>query len=302
MRVFVTGASGFIGSAVVPELIGAGHQVIGLARSDASAAAIAAAGAEVQRGSLDDLDSLRAGAGASDGVIHLAFIHDFANFEASVAADVRAIETLTDELAGTDRPLVIVSGTLGLAPGRVGTEIDMPDPATAHPRIAGTHAALEAPSRGVRSSVARLAPSVHGPDDHGFVPMLIAIAREKGVSAYIGDGENRWPGVHVLDAAVLFRLAVERAPAGSILHGIADEGVPTRTIAEVIGRHLDVPVVSVAPEDAVEHFGWIGPIFATDAAASSALTRELLGWEPTHPGLVEDLDEGHYFSERPVGA
>jgi nucleoside-diphosphate-sugar epimerase len=293
MRVFLTGASGFIGSAIVPELIGAGHQVLGLARSDAAAAAVAAAGAEVHRGALDDLDSLRAGAAASDGVIHTAFIHDFSDMPASARTDLRAIETLGAELAGSDRPLVITSGTAALPAGRVGTESDEPDrtSAGAH-RIPSEDAVLALATRGVRSSVVRPAPSVHGEGDHGFVPILIGIARDKGVSGYVGDGANRWPAVHRLDAARLYRLAVESAPAGSILHAVAEEGVPTRDIAEVIGRHLDLPVAAVEPE----HFGWLGGFFAADIRASSGLTRELLGWQPTHPGLIEDLDQGHYFA------
>ena len=292
MRVFLTGASGFIGSAIVPELIGAGHQVLGLARSDASAAAVAAAGAEVHRGALDDLDSLRAGAAASDGVIHTAYIHDFSNLAASAPVDLRAIETFGAALEGSDRPLVITSGTAALPPGRVGTEQDEPDRAGAGAhRIASEDAALALAARGVRSSVVRPAPSVHGEGDHGFVPALIGIARDTGVSAYVGDGANRWPAVHRLDAARLFRLAVESAPAGSILHAVAEEGVPTRDIAAVIGRHLDLPVATAERE----HFGWLGGFFGADIRASSALTRELVGWQPTHPGLIEDLDQGHYF-------
>jgi nucleoside-diphosphate-sugar epimerase len=297
MRVFVTGASGFIGSAVVPELIGAGHQVVGLARSDASAAALAAAGAEVHRGTLDDLDSLHAGAAASDGVIHLAFIHDFSQYEAAARTDRRAIETLGAALEGSGGPLVITSGTLGLAAaGVLGTEQDTPDlnsPA-AH-RIAGAQAALSFATRGVRSSVLRLPPSVHGEGDHGFVPTLIDIARDKGVSGYIGDGSNRWPAVHRLDAARLFRLALETAPAGTVLHGVADEGVPVHDIAEVIGRHLNLPVVPIPHEEAVDHFGWLAGFLGADVPASSALTRERIGWQPTHPGLIDDLDQGHYF-------
>jgi nucleoside-diphosphate-sugar epimerase len=298
MRVFVTGASGFIGSAVVPELLGAGHEVVGLARSDASAAAIAAVGADVLRGDLDDLDTLRSGAAGSDGVIHLAFVHDFAHFEASARTDLHAIQTLGAALEGSGRPLVIASGSLGLAPGRVATERDMPSPhGMVSPRIAGADATLSLAERGVRSSVLRLPPTVHGEGDHGFVSTLIGIAREKGVSGYVGDGANRWPAVHRLDAATLFRLAVESAPAASILHGSAEEGVPASTIAGVIGRHLDLPVVSIAPEAADEHFGWIGALFAADAPTSSSLTRELLDWQPTGVGLVEDLDQGHYFHD-----
>jgi nucleoside-diphosphate-sugar epimerase len=307
MRVFVTGASGWIGSAVVPELIGAGHQVTGLARSDASAAALTAAGAQVQRGTLDDLDVLRSAAAASDGVIHLAFKHDIAftgDFQGAADADTRAIETFGEALAGSDRPFVIASGTLGLAPGRVATEEDglAPDPAHAafgagpQVRLANAHRTLAFASRGVRSCVLRLPPTVHGDGDNGFMATIVGIARDKGVSGYIGDGANRWPAVHRLDAAHLFRLAVEKAPAGSVLHAIADEGVPIRDIAEVIGRHLDVPVVSIAPEDAAGHFTWLAGFLGIDAPASSTLTRELLGWQPTHPGLIDDLDKGHYFA------
>ncbi len=306
MRVFVTGASGWIGSAVVPELIGAGHQVTGLARSDASAAALTAAGAQVHRGTLDDPGSLRSAAAATDGVIHLAFKHDLAfsgDFQGAADADRRAVETFGEALAGSGRPFVIASGTLGLAPGRVGTERDGhgPDPAVAalgggpQTRLATAEITLFLASRSVRSSVLRLPPTVHGEGDNGFMAALVGIARDKGVSGYIGDGSNRWPAVHRLDAAHLFRLALENAPAGSTLHAVADEGVPIRAIAEVIGRHLDLPVAAVSPEDAAEHFGWLAGYLAADSPASSTLTRELLGWHPTHPGLIEDLDKGHYF-------
>jgi nucleoside-diphosphate-sugar epimerase len=306
MRVFVTGASGWIGSAVVPELIGAGHQVTGLARSDASAAALTAAGAQVHRGSLDDLDSLRSAAAASDGVIHLAFKHDLAfsgDFQGAADADRRAIETFGDALAGSDRPFVIASGTLGLMPGRVATERDGHGPSPAHmgggpqTRHATAEFTLSLAERGVRSSVLRLPPTVHGEGDNGFMATIVGIARAKGVSGYIGDGTNRWPAVHRLDAAHLFRLAVEKAPAGSTLHAVADEGVPIRDLAEVIGRHLGVPVVAVSPDDAGAHFTWLASFLAVDSPASSTLTRELLGWQPTHPGLIEDLDKGHYFHD-----
>ncbi|MFJ6463446.1 SDR family oxidoreductase [Streptomyces sp. NPDC091387] len=304
MRVFITGASGWIGSAVVPELIGAGHQVVGLARSDASAAALDAAGAEVRRGALDDLDVLRSAAEASDGVIHLAFKHDIAfsgNFQGAADADRAAIETFGEALAGSDRPFVIASGTMGLAPGRVGTEQDglSSDGAVpfegAQARLANAQLTLSLASRGVRSSAVRLPPTVHGEGDNGFMASLVGIARDKGVSGYVGDGSNRWPAVARFDAARLLRLALEQAPAGSALHAIADEGVPIRAVAEVIGRHLDVPLVSVPADGADEHFGWLGGFLGLDGPASSALTRELLGWEPTHPGLIEDLDKGHYF-------
>ncbi len=299
MRVFVTGASGFIGSAVVPELIGAGHQVVGLARSDASADALAAAGAEARRGDLADLDALRVGAAESDGVVHLAFVHDFSDYVGAAQTDLRAVEALGAALEGSGRPLVIASGTLGLAAGRVATERDTGDLSAAGPRLASARAALALADRGVRSSVVRLAPSVHDTTKAGFVSALIDIARRKGSSASIGDGANRWPAVHRLDAARLFRLALEQAPAGSVLHGVGDEGVPVRAIAEVIGRRLDVPVVSVAPADAADHFGWLTAFLGADSPASNALTRELLGWTPTHPGILDDLERGRLFDPLP---
>ncbi|MET8807642.1 SDR family oxidoreductase [Streptomyces sp. NPDC004546] len=307
MRIFVTGASGWIGSAVVPELIEAGHQVVGLARSDASAAAITAAGAEVVRGTVDDLDLLRDAAAASDGVIHLAFKHDIAfsgDFQGAADADRRAVDVFGEALAGSDRPFVLASGLAGLAPGRVATERDMAgfDGSTVSIRATTAQEVLAFASRGIRSSVVRLSPTCHGEGDNGFMSTLVAIAREKGVSGYIGDGANRWPAVHRLDAAHLFRLAVERAPAGSVLHGVAEEGVAIRDVAEVIGRHLDVPVVSVAPEAAAGHFGWMAGFIGLGLPASSTLTRELLGWKPTHPSLLEDLDKGHYFHAPAAGA
>jgi nucleoside-diphosphate-sugar epimerase len=305
MRVFVTGASGWIGSAVVPELIGAGHQVTGLARSDASAAALAAAGAEVLCGTLDDLDTLRRAAAASDGVIHLAFKHDIAfsgDFQGAADADRRAVEVFGEALAGSDRPFVIASGILGLTPGRVATEQDgRGSDALAHvgggpqTRLGTAQLTLGLASRRVRSSVLRLPPTVHGAGDNGFMAALVGVARQKGVSSYIGDGSNRWPAVHRLDAAHLFRLALEQAPAGSVLHAVADEGVPIRAIAEVIGRQLNLQVVSIAPEEAGAHFGWLGAFLALDSPASSALTRELMRWQPTQPGLLDDLEQGHYF-------
>ncbi|MFB8183455.1 SDR family oxidoreductase [Streptomyces sp. NPDC055966] len=288
MRVLVTGATGFIGSAVTAELIGAGHQVLGLARSDASAAALTAAGAEAVRGTIGDLDILRTAAAECDGVIHLAFGHDFAQHEAAARAESDAVEAFGDALAGSDRPLVIASG------GPVGTERDTP-PASGSPRIAGARAALAQAERGVRSSIVRLAPTVHDADTCGLVQQLIGTARDKGFSGYLGDGANRWPSVHRLDAARLFRLALENAPAGTVLHGVGEEGVPLRAIAEAIGRHLDVPVKAVAAEDAAAHFGFLARILGNDMRASNALTRELLDWQPVHPGLLSDLDQGRYF-------
>ena len=299
MKIFVTGATGFIGSAVVKELLGAGHQVLGLARSEAGAQAVAAAGAQVYRGDLNDPESLRAGAQASDGVIHTAFIHDFANIAASANADREAIETLGDVLAGSGRPLVVTSGTALLAPGRLATEEDAAPSDHAFPRVSEP-VALTMMQRDVRVSIMRLPPSVHGAGDHGFVPILIAIAREKGVSAYIGDGRSRWPAVHRVDAAQLYRLAVEKAPAGTKLHGVADEGVPTKAIAEVIGRRLNLPVVSKSAEEAAEHFGFLGMFFGLDCPASSALTQQRMGWRPAQLGLLADLDQPYYFESVPA--
>jgi nucleoside-diphosphate-sugar epimerase len=293
MRIFVTGATGFIGTAVVRELIDAGHQVLGLARSDAGAKSLVAAGAEVHRGSLEDLDSLRSGAAAADGVIHTAFIHDFSNYGPAAEADRRAIETLGAAVAGSDRLFVVTSGTLLVQrKGALATEEDAPNPN--FPRKS-EEAARALAARGVSASVLRLPPSVHGNGDHGFVPRLIGIAQEKGVSAYIGDGLNRWPAVHRLDAAHLYRLVLEKGTAGASYHGVADEGVPAQEIAAAIGHGLNVPVVSKSREEAADHFGWLAHFFGTDAPASSAQTRERLGWRPVQPGLIADLNAEHYF-------
>jgi nucleoside-diphosphate-sugar epimerase len=307
MRVFVTGATGWIGSAVVPELIGAGHEVVGLARSDTAAAGLVAGGVEVRRGGLDDLDVLGSAAAESDGVIHLAFKHEWmrtGDFQGAADADRRAVDALGDALAGSGRPLVIASGTLGVAPGRLATERDGHglEPASSFgggpaTRRATAEFTLSLASRGVRSSVLRLPPTVHGDGDHGFMAALVGIARDKGVSGYIGEGGNRWPAVHRLDAAGLFRLALEGAPAGSTLHAVADEGIPIRAIAEMIGRGLNLPVSSVSPDDAGEHFAWLAGLLGLDGPASSEQTRELLGWRPMKPGLIDDLELGHYFAE-----
>jgi nucleoside-diphosphate-sugar epimerase len=293
MRLFVTGATGFIGTAVVRELIGAGHQVLGLARSAAAAKSLVAAGADVHRGSLEDLESLRSGAAAADGVIHTAFIHDFTNYGPAAEADRRAIEALGSALVGSDRPLIVTSGSLlAQRQGPLATEADAHNPN--FPRKS-EEAALALSARGVRASVLRLPPSVHGNGDHGFVPQLISIAREKGVSAFIGDGLNRWPAVHRLDAAHLYRLILEKCSVGATYHGVADEGVPTREIAEAIGRGLNVPVVSKSPEEAADHFGWIARFFGIDGPASSAQTQQRLGWRPVQPGIIADLNAEHYF-------
>ena len=299
MRVFVTGPTGWIGSVVVQELLGAGHQVTGLARSDASAARAAAAGAAVVRGSLDDLDALRAAAAAADGVVHTGYIHDFSpagDPAAAAAVDGRAIAAFGDALAGTGKPLVVASGLPHPPAGGVATEeVRSVDPA--HPRVSEP-AALAVAERGVRASVVRLPPSVHGAGDYWFIPIFIGIARKTGVSAYVGDGANVWAAVHRVDAARLFRLALEQAPAGTLLNAVADEGVPFREIAEVIGRHLDVPVKSLPAGEASAHFGTLAGFAAYDVPASSALTRERFGWRPAEPGLIADLEEGHYFLVR----
>lgn len=301
MRIFVTGASGWIGSAVVPELLEAGHQVVGLARSDAAAGALERAGAQVHRGSLDDLDALREAAASADGVIHLAYKHEEAfagDAAAAAAADRRAIEVFGQALAGSGRPLVIASGLAGLPPGRTATEEAVPDPALpGGERALAVRAALALADRRVRSCCVRLPPTVHGRGDRGFVPILIGVARRRQVSGHIGDGANHWPAVHRFDAARLFRLAVEGAPAGSVLHAVAEQGVATRVIAGAIGTGLALPTVAVAPAAAIDHFGWLALLFGLDVQASSIHTQQLLGWQPRHPGLVEDLDMGHYFSQ-----
>jgi len=292
MRIFVTGATGFVGSAIVPELINAGHQVLGLGRSDAAAAWLTAAGAEVQRGSLDEVESLRQGAGAVDAVIHAGFIHDFANYAAAAETDRRAIETIGAVLAGSDRPFIVTSGTALTAPGRVATENDSAN--STFPRKS-EEAAASAAAGGSRVSVLRLPPSVHGVGDHGFVPLLIRLAREKGVSAYVGERLNRWPAVHRLDAARLYRLVLEASPMAARYHAVADEAVPFREIAQVIGRRLNIPVVSRSPEEAADHFGWFAHFAGLDCPASSAQTQKQLGWRPTQASLIPDIDQPSYF-------
>jgi nucleoside-diphosphate-sugar epimerase len=292
MHVFVTGATGFIGSAVVHELLAAGHQVLGLARSDAGARSLAAAGAAVHRGSLADLESLQRGAATADAVIHTAFIHDFTDFAANARVDQRAIEAMTATLAGSGKPFIVTTGTLGLPPGRPGTEEDAP--ASSLPRKSEA-AGLTAAAQGVRAMVIRLPPSVHGDGDHGFVPALIKLARERGFAMYVGDGSNRWPAVHRLDAARLYRLALEQGSAGAAYHAVADTGVPVREIAELVGRRLNLPTASKTPEEAAALLGFIGHVLAMDGPATSTRTRERLGWQPTHPGLLEDLEQGRYF-------
>jgi nucleoside-diphosphate-sugar epimerase len=294
MRIFVTGATGFIGSTIVPELIRAGHQVLGLTRSDAGAKSLLAVGAEVHRGDLDDLESLRKGAAVSDGVIHTAFIHDFSKFQEVCEVDRRVIEALGSALAGSDKPLLITSGT-GMAngaPGRPATERDAPEISHVMPRVSEQAAAAVA-AKGVRAGVVRL-PQVHNTIKQGLVTYAIELARQKGVSAYVGDGRNRWPAVHVLDAARLYRLALEKLEPGARYHAVAEEGVPMREIAEVIGRGLKVPVISISPEEAPAHFGWLAAFAGRDLPASGALTQTRLAWQPTGPGLIADLEQMRY--------
>jgi len=296
MRVFVTGATGFIGTAIVQELIGAGHQVSGLARSDASARKLIDAGAEVHRGDLEDLESLRNGAASADGVIHAGFIHDFTRFPEVCQVDKRAIETIGELLSGSDRPFIVTSGTALVSPGKLATEDIIPPFNPAWPR-ASEQAADAVAAKGVRSAVIRLSPSVHGDDDkQGFIPIMVNIARAKGISAYVGDGLNRWNAVHQLDAAILFRLALENAASGARYHACTEEAITVKTIAEAIGKQLNIPVVSVAQEVAASHFGWFAHMAAIDCPASSKRTQEHLNWHPTHPTLLADIENGIYTS------
>lgn len=294
MRILVTGASGWIGSASVRELIGAGHHVLGLARSDDAAVKVGKLGAEVVRGSLDDLASLRTAAALADGIVHLGYNHDFSQMAAAARTDRAAIDVFAEVLQGTGGPLLIASGMLGLPPGRVGLEKDLPA-AGIHPRAENAAQTLRLADRGIRSMVVRFAPTVHGAGgDHGFVAVLARIAREKGVSAFIGDGQNRWPAVNRLDAGKLVRLAIDKATPGTVLHAVAEEGVATRDIATALGRFLGVPVESLSADLAQARFDWLSMIFGADIPASSGHTRALLGWEPAHPTLLEDIAAGHY--------
>ncbi|MQY28775.1 SDR family oxidoreductase [Nocardia aurantia] len=299
MHVFVTGGTGLTGPAIVTELIAAGHTVTGLARSDAAAARLESLNATPLRGALEDLDTLRRGAEASDGVVHMAFGGDFADPDDMMHRDRTAIETLGRALRGTGKPLICTSGTLVMPLGRETTERDAPDPNGLAPfRIPGETTCLGFADEGVRAGVIRLAPTVHGPGDHGFIGMLIATARKTGVSAYVGDGTNRWPAVHRLDAAVLFRLALEGAPAGSVLHGVAEPGIAFERIATTIARGLGLPAVSLTPDQAATHFvsPFMATVYGTDAPVSSAYTRESLGWKPIHPTLLDDLEHGDYLT------
>ena len=294
MKILVTGASGWIGSASVTQLIAAGHHVLGLARTHEAAAKVAALGAEVVRGTLDDLAGLRAAAARAEGVVHLGYNHDFSKMAAAAQTDRAAIDVFADVLQGTGGPLLIASGTLGLAPGRVGTEADTPD-AAVHPRVANAAYTVGLAARGIRSIVVRFAPTVHGAGgDHGFVAVLARIAREKGVSAYIGEGANRWPAVNRLDAGKLVQLAIDKATPGTSLHAVAEEGIATRDIAAALGQFLDVPVEAIPADRAAAHFDWLGMFFGADAPASSARTRESMGWTPTHATLLEDIAAGQY--------
>ena len=292
MRVFITGATGFIGSAIIPELIGAGHQVLGLARSDAAAKSLVAMGAQVHRGSLEDLESLRSGAAGADGVIHCAFNHDFSQYQVNCEADRRVIEALGSVLIGSDRPFVVSAGVGVFTPGRAATENDACVPSSILPRSASEEAALSLAERGVRASVMRL-PQVHNLEMQGLITLLVITAREKRVSAYVGDGANRWPAAHRLDVASLYKLALEKGTAGARYHAIAEEGVPLRQIAEVIGRRLNLPIVSKSPEEAADHFGWMGFMVGRDGLASGAITQERLGWRPVQAGLIADLESAH---------
>lgn len=297
MRIFVTGATGFVGSAIVQELLGAGYEVLGLTRSEEGAQKLAAAGAQAHFGTLEDLGSLQRGAADADGVIHTAFIHDFTQYAAAAEADQRAIQAIGTTLAGSNRPFIITSGFASLVKsGDLMTEDDTRDPNVRAMRLS-EDAALQLVEQGVRATVVRLAASVHDKGDHGFVPMLIQIARTTGVSAYISEGLNRWPAVHRLDAARLYRLVLEQGVAGGRYHGVADEGVPFRDIAGAIGRHLNVPVVSKSADEAATHFGWMGNFARLDLGASSALTQQRLGWQITQPGLLADLEHGDYFAQ-----
>lgn len=296
MRVLVTGASGFIGSAIVRELLDAGHEVAGLARSDEAASAIASSGAKAVRGDLGDLDSLRQGAEWSEGVIHTAYVHDFAKFAESGQIDKLAIETLGEALTGSNRPLVVTSGVALLAPGGVATEDTLPPAGLGFPRVS-EQVARHLASMGVNAVSIRLPPTVHGAGDHGFVPALIAIARQKWASAYVGDGLNHWPAVHRLDAAMLYRLVLEDAAPRTCYHGVAEEGVPFKDIAEMIGRRLGVPVVSKPADEAADHFGWMARFASLDCRAASAITRTKLDWHPSQIRLLDDLELNYEFTK-----